>query len=161
MNIFATNKCPVKSAKFLDDKRVVKMVLESAQMLSTAINHYKGVGPYKSTHMNHPCNVWVRSSRSNYMWLVGHFKALCDEYKKRYNKTHKCEQYLNLFIDNRIVIPDNPATEFVNCARNSGLGVDFSAIKDTCEAYKQYLFNRWSMDKRVSMCKLGRLYVNK
>ena len=67
MNIFATNSDPALAAKFLDDKRVVKMCLESAQLLCTAVIECGGEAPYKSIHKNHPCSIWVRKSRSNYM----------------------------------------------------------------------------------------------
>ena len=75
MNIFVTHLDPVKCAQNLDDKRVIKMILESAQMLSTSINVSGGKGPYKTTHVNHPCSVWVRSSNANYYWLLNHFQA--------------------------------------------------------------------------------------
>ena len=67
MNIFASHPDALKCAQYLDDKRVVKMVLETAQMLSTAIQldsdyDYKDL-VYKPTYANHPCNVWVRQSK--------------------------------------------------------------------------------------------------
>jgi len=73
MNIFASHPSPLHSALVLDDKRVVKMVLESAQMLSTAISQRGCCAPYRENHVNHPCSVWVRSTQGNYFWLLQHW----------------------------------------------------------------------------------------
>ena len=101
MNIFVTDPDPVISAQTLCDKHVVKMVLESAQMLSTAWREPNDLRSsefsskyadehelYKTAHLNHPCSIWVRQARENYKWLYRHFVALCDEYTHRYGKSH-------------------------------------------------------------------------
>ena len=101
MNIFVTDPDPVISAQTLCDKHVVKMVLESAQMLSTAWREPNDLRSrefsskyadehelYKTAHPNHPCSIWVRQARENYKWLYRHFVALCDEYTHRYGKSH-------------------------------------------------------------------------
>ena len=90
MNIFYLDKDPVKAAQVQYNKHVVKMILESAQMLCTA-HHVHGNPddvPYKQAHLNHPSTVWCRQSIPNYMWLYKHMMALGDEYTKRYSKTH-------------------------------------------------------------------------
>ena len=90
MNIFYLDKCPDKAARLQYNKHVVKMILESAQMLCAA-HHVLGSKldiPYKQAHLNHPSTVWTRQSRSTYMWLYNHMMALGDEYTKRYGKTH-------------------------------------------------------------------------
>ena len=75
------------------DKHVVKMILEYAQLLSTAHCVIDGIQvAYKKTHVNHPSAVWARSSMCNYMWLYRLFCALLDEYTYRYNKVHKCAE---------------------------------------------------------------------
>ena len=84
MNIFVTDPCPVKSAQEQCDKHVVKMVLESAQMLSTAWRVFdneaaENAEMYKQAHLNHPCSIWVREAQENYIWLYKHFDALCTE----------------------------------------------------------------------------------
>jgi hypothetical protein len=149
MNIFITDKSPCKSAENLDDKRVVKMILESAQMLSTA--HHELNSPvkehvYRPTHVNHPCNVWVRATKGNYVWLYEHFVALCEEYTKRFGKIHKSFAEKNTYL---AVFPrsEGSLTDFPNCAKNDSLGIDCSAIEDVCEAYKKYLTLRWDTDK--------------
>ena len=66
MNIFVSSFDAREAAKALDDKRLIKMVLETAQILSTNIN-LAGLrqGPYKTTHQNHPAVVWCRQSHAN------------------------------------------------------------------------------------------------
>ncbi len=88
MNIFVLDNDPIECAKLHVDKHVVKMILEHAQMIATT-HHMVSNGlydiPYKSTHVNHPCSKWVRSSINNYKWLVKMTSALNDEYKYRFN----------------------------------------------------------------------------
>jgi hypothetical protein len=69
------------------------MILETAQLLSTAHNELDGTQvAYKSTHKNHPSAVWARANRKNYTWLQRHLMALGDEYTRRYGRVHKTIQ---------------------------------------------------------------------
>jgi len=104
MNIFYLHSDPVEAAKLQYNKHVVKMILESAQMLCTAHHCYgdkvqKDNVPYKQAHLNHPSTIWARKSRSTYMWLYEHMLALGHEYTKRYGKKHltitKCKDFLS------------------------------------------------------------------
>lgn len=104
MNIFYLNKDPKKAAVVQYNKHVVKMILESAQMLCTAHHHYaesynyKTFVPYKKAHYNHPSTIWARGNKSQYLWLYNHMIALGNEYTKRYGKKHlsieKCKPTL-------------------------------------------------------------------
>ena len=100
MNIFVTDPSPTVSAQCLPDKHVVKMPLETCQMLSIVASDKWGHGfgtlpkldgtPYKTekgAFRNHPCTVWAQS---NYTWLIMHGLALCKEYTYRYGKKHSC-----------------------------------------------------------------------
>ena len=89
----------VKSAQQLDNMRVVKMLLETCQLLSTALHIHGIPGPYKSTHKNHPSTLWTAESSANFKNLIIHGKALAGEYTARYNKQHKCELVLNQIIE--------------------------------------------------------------
>jgi hypothetical protein len=155
MNIFVTSDCPIECARSLDDKRVVKMVLESTQMLCTALNELAGdrICQYKSTHVNHPCNIWVRTSYQNWQWLYAHAKALSTEYTKRYSKFHKCNIILNRLPDIVLTVinkfPETGRTPFANCARNLSLNVDYSDVDDVHMAYQCYMADRWETDKRI------------
>ena len=105
MNIFVTDPSPYKSAQCLPDKHVVKMPLETCQMISIVCSdkwghgygqiHKKDGTPYKTEHgafRNHPCTVWANESIINAWWLVAHGMALCEEYTHRYDKIHSCEK---------------------------------------------------------------------
>ncbi len=103
MNIFYLDKDPKLAAIYQYNKHVVKMILESAQMLCTAHHCYgsaeqKANVPYKQAHLNHPSTIWARQSKSTYMWLYDHMMALGTEYYVRYGKTHltitKCKDFL-------------------------------------------------------------------
>jgi hypothetical protein len=99
MNIFRVHDNPVASAMMLSDQHVIKMILESAQLLSTAHWVLDGhCAAYKSTHVNHPSAVWVRESRANYDWLFRHFEALINEHMFRYghNRAHKAAMHLDV-----------------------------------------------------------------
>jgi hypothetical protein len=115
MNIFYIHASPIISAKAMSSKHVVKMILESAQLLSTA--HHKlhsDIAPnlYKPTHVNHPSNVWVRESVKHYEWLYQHFIALCDEYSNRYHKVHRTYTKLNEYLKiTPSALQDNGFTE--------------------------------------------------
>lgn len=113
MNIFVLDRNPITAAQLQCDKHVVKMIVESAQMLSTAhrmldgyvekrpsksgkrmINYWVHPNPemedilYKAVHHGHPCTVWTMQTNANYEWHYKHFVALCDEYTYRYGKVH-------------------------------------------------------------------------
>lgn len=154
MNIFYTSTCPVECAKNLDDKRVVKMCLETAQMLCTAINESGGTAPYKSTHKNHPCNIWARQAAGHWLWLYKHFIALCWEYKKRYGKIHKSFKVLqSVKLKDQIdILPKVFISDLKhppNCAANTSKGISYKHITQTVDAYKIYLNDRWETDSRT------------
>jgi hypothetical protein len=118
MNLFILDKDPVKAAQLQCDKHVVKMIVESAQMLSTVHRMLDGKEErrpsksgktmsrywslpdsresilYKAVHMHHPCTVWTAQSNNNYNWHWVHFAALCDEYHYRYGKVHSTDKLL-------------------------------------------------------------------
>tara|TARA_B100000700_G_C14972214_1_gene822025 strand:+ start:318 stop:836 length:519 start_codon:yes stop_codon:yes gene_type:complete len=107
LNIFAIEKDNrnnidwIGSAYSQDNYRVVKMILESCQMLSTALNELSDaeIAPYKTTHKNHPSNIWVRESSDNFENLSIHTLALLEEYTSRFNKTHKCSAVLEQILE--------------------------------------------------------------
>ena len=99
MNIFYLHVIPALCAQMHVDKHVVKMVLETTQLLFGVWHvvdpeHTFYTPTYRLTHKNHPCARWARASRANYAWLCELGLALCREYTHRYGRTHKCEAYL-------------------------------------------------------------------
>lgn len=152
MNIFISSPSPTRSAKFLDNSRLIKMILETAQLLSTSLRFYGFDGDvYKSTHLNHPSAIWTRTTRGNYKWLLAHFRALNQEYTKRYGKVHKSAEKFQIFAINTYLIPDGKRTPFANCAANKDKGLDFKHLP-VFEAYQKYLFKRFEGDIRPAFC---------
>ena len=97
MNIFVLDENIEKCAEYHCDQHVVKMILESVQMLCTVLNK-KGIStPYKSTHINHPCVLWVEQSFDNFSWLKSLAFALNKEFRFRFEKKqdHKSISVLN------------------------------------------------------------------
>jgi hypothetical protein len=146
MNIFVTDKSPILSAIALDDKRLVKMFLETGQLMSTALNvlfpdHGKSL--YKTNHLNHPCSKWVRESRANFKWLQRHFVALYIEYKHRFGKDHKTWRlrYEMLDVFTTKWVSNEERTPFVNCT-------EFKDIQDVVEAYRLQMIKKWKNDNR-------------
>jgi len=91
MNIFVLDTDPILAAQAQHDKHVVKMVLETAQMLSTVVHEQNpsAASPlYRPTHRNHPCTRWAAQHPDNIAWLVDHGCALASEYQHRFNRTH-------------------------------------------------------------------------
>jgi len=103
MNIFVLDKDPIISAQMQCDKHIVKMPLETAQMLCSVWHRYGSADrvPYKEAHRNHPCTLWAGDDAHNYDWLWRHGMELCFEYTRRYNNIHKCQAVImDLTIDN-------------------------------------------------------------
>lgn len=106
MNIFFLSLSPKEAAERHCDKHVVKMILESTQLLYSAhwVLNPENVPPnaYKKTHINHPCAIWVRTSLTNYLWLCSLAWNLCKEYQFRYGreKVHKSESHILWLLEN-------------------------------------------------------------
>lgn len=111
MNIFVLHRDQHQAVSMLHNKHVVKMVLETAQLLCSM----RTDAPYKRTHYNHPCSIWTRTSSENYDWLCTYGKAIAAEYTKRYNKRHKSEDVIDWCIDNKPDLPKLGLTEFPQC----------------------------------------------
>jgi hypothetical protein len=105
MNIFILDLDAKKAAQYHLDKHVVKMPLETAQMLCTILRNHNIEAPYKSTHKNHPCTLWAGESIYNFNWLVKLGLELCNEYKHRYGKEHKCREVIIYCRDNKPNLP--------------------------------------------------------
>ena len=117
MNVFYVDKHPVKAAEQMCDKHIVKMILESAQLLCTCHRVMDGTEYYGKTangrkikrwkhpdrkmnkhlylagHVNHPTNIWLRECRENYMLMFTYYKLICEEYTYRYGKEHGAKDY--------------------------------------------------------------------
>ena len=99
MNRFIIERNPIGIAQSLCDQHVVKMPLEEAQMLCTALWHHapdyaEEHNLYKPVHQKHPCTLWAMETRENYMWAYCLYRAMLFEYGARYKKTHGLDQTL-------------------------------------------------------------------
>lgn len=133
MNIFVLDNNIDKAVEFHTDKHIVKMILESAQMLCTVL-HLNGIdAPYKKTHAKHPCTIWANRSLENWMWLKEFALKLNKEYKYRYGKDvdHKSATVvMNLPTPN---LPSLGLTPFAKAMPD-----ELMSIENPVEAYRQY-----------------------
>jgi len=133
MNIFVLDLNPVGAAQMQCDKHVVKMILESAQLLCGVHWMTGREAPYKLTHKNHPCSKWARESLSNYDWLAQHACELCNEYTRRYGRVHKSQETIVWCYDNLPDIHNNGLTEFYLAMPD-----DCKIKGDPVQSYRKY-----------------------
>ena len=127
MNIFVLHRNPKKCAKYHCDKHVVKMILETAQLLYTCLwltlenpelvicnapENKSGNKGYKKCHDNHPCNIWLRESSENYKWLCELGIELCNQYEIRYNKVHSTRKHIEWLLEQKPNIENIGLTQF-------------------------------------------------
>jgi hypothetical protein len=159
MNIFAVHNDPIISAQSLVDKHVVKMILETAQLLCTAHRILDGqqyVGKtktgrnvkrwtlyderetllYSATHINHPSAVWCRESNNNYTWLYCHFLALLNEYTHRYGKKHECHFLVDVLMSPPQNIPIGYKTQVTPAMPD-----EYKVPGDSVTSYRNYYKN--------------------
>jgi hypothetical protein len=146
MNIFAFDPDPWNCALWLDDVRKNKLILETAQLLSSAvaINDPSWASKvYKPTHLGHPCAKWVMASKLNYSWLMTYFHCLASQFG-----VHKSFGLFDTFEDyyHQGWFPSEAQTPFPNCAANASLGISFKHVADVHEAYRLYITERWKVD---------------
>lgn len=157
MNIHLFTPDPVDNARYLDDARARKMILENLQMMSAAL-HRHGIGdqfkpltnsgtPYRVSHERHPSTLWVGDSRSNLLWLCDYTEALYVRYKRSGGKAYMSVPFnLQRVREGALKLSDEGLTPFVNCARSKELGIDFTGVDDIHEAYFGYINARWDND---------------
>ena len=158
MNIFILDNDPVIAAQEQCDKHVVKMIVESAQMLSTVHRMLDGVMErrpsksgamlqywklndqrenilYKACHFNHPSTVWTRESKANYQWHYQHFIALCDEYTYRYGKVHSTDTKLRIVLQQ---IPTNIPEKHMTPFKLAMGSNPECMLEDAVESYRRF-----------------------
>lgn len=157
VNIFYIDEDPMQAAIWMVDKHVVKMILESAQLLSTAHRVLDGsevsgktrtgrnvrrwVLPdardkviYQATHINHPSAVWCRQSVENYNWLADHLFALMHEYTYRYNKKHACDGDIAYMLQS----PPHNLKEYDWTPMPSAMAPEYIISDDPLTNYRNY-----------------------
>jgi hypothetical protein len=133
MNIFVLDENPTTCAQYHCDKHVVKMILETAQLLCGVHWSVGSEAPYKLSHKNHPCSIWVRECIENYVWLCDLGLELCKEYTHRYGKVHKSQQIIEWCMTNLPNIKENGTMTSFALAMPDEYKVD-----STVESYRNY-----------------------
>lgn len=160
MNIFYLDQNPKICAEMHNDKHCVKMIIEYAQLMSTAHRVLDGDEYYdltangrkikrwrmkdiefenglmKASHINHPSGVWVRASKENYKWLCEMWLWLMKEYTHRYGKHHACENRVEYLMDAPKNIPIAPFTPPTPAMPN-----DVKVPGDSLASYRNYYIN--------------------
>lgn len=135
-------------AKFHCDQHVVKMILESVQIMCTALNKKGITTPYKSTHSKHPCVLWTEKSYDNFLWLTKLTLALNDEYKYRYNKTTNHSSIDVLFEIKQTKFESSGLSEFAQAMPDK-----YKIPGDAVSAYRKFYlgekmkFAKWTRRK--------------
>ena len=158
MNIFVLDKMPWKSAQMMCDKHIPKMIVESAQMMASALIRHgatpdmmpttKSGTSYRGGYHHHPCTVWAGETRNNFLWLASHAEALLSEYFYRFNKhkKHACEDPIMHMKKMFEIIPRGNTTPFAQAMP------DEYKHESAVTAYRQYYhskdFAKW--EKGVS-----------
>lgn len=133
MNIFFLDFDTQKCAQYHCDKHVVKMILETAQLLCGVHHMSGGNAPYKLSHKNHPCAIWSRESLSNYLYLCDLGLELCKEYTYRYGKRHKSQDIIEWCLDNKPNIPDVDFT-----TPPLAMGDEYKVENSVIDSYRNY-----------------------
>jgi hypothetical protein len=156
MNIFYLHHEPKICAQQHVDKHCVKMILEYAQLLSTAhrvldgtiVTGHSATGRkktsyvlhderdsvlYSATHINHPSAVWVRQNQQNYFWLFGLFQELMAEYTHRYGKVHATARLYDALYHSPKNIPQGNFTE-----PTPAMPDEYKVAGDSIKSYHNY-----------------------
>ena len=165
MNIFILHHNHTICAKYHCDKHIVKMIIETAQLLYTCIlisgiighDHSiintaplnsSGNHGYRPTHKNHPCSIWLRESIANYEWLCNLGIELCKQYTLRYGKIHATQLHIEWLCCVCPNIPDRNMTTFA-VVMPDDCKIYKNNMIDPIESYRKYyvkykIFAKWS-----------------
>jgi len=157
MNIFIFKEEPKENAKYLSDVHLRKMIVESCQLLSTAIrdidkdNNYEYNQKilkqlYKPTHNNHPCTKWVKENSANFMWLKEYTIGLLNEFEFRFDKKHKSQKIISLLNlygwEYSNIKYSDEKTPFIFVGKD-----EYKQDKDIFKSYYQYYLNEKQYNK--------------
>ena len=163
MNIFVLDLDPRVSARMMCDSHVVKMTLESCQMLATILRESgatdddlldaniitKSGTPYKSTHKNHPCVRWLMECGANRFWFAQHASWLAREYCVRYHKHHAChapiDNAVNLMLKKKMF--GDASKRFDKTPFAQAMPDEYKQ-EDAVQAYRDYYIN-----EKAGICK--------
>lgn len=154
MNLFTTSDNTKFCVQSLDDVLLRKTIVESAQMLSTAIllNDKIKIKPeniYKKYNANEEHNVWVRTNKSNYKWTLMYLIDALMEYNYRFNKNHETWNVAQILTQYENNFEEGEMTDFPRKFNQSYENYDYLMnIKNTFQAYKEYLNTKWKVETK-------------
>jgi len=149
MNIFVLDMDIERCARYHCDQHVVKMILESTQIVCTVLNEKGFETPYKTTHTRHPCVIWAGESFDNLQWLIGLARALNREYEYRYRKSERHASIHVLDHVKTMRFESSGMTEFAQAMPER-----YKVPGDPVEAYRAFYveeklrFARWTRRRR-------------
>jgi hypothetical protein len=135
MNIFVLDRDIQLCAQYHNDKHCTKMILEHVQLLSTACRLNGIDAGYKPCHINHPCSVWVRESKANWLWLFSLTVALHREYQYRWQKTTNHKSFDVLLT---LPVPKLPELKLTRFARAMPNEVKIPGRNGVIKSYRNY-----------------------
>lgn len=153
MNLFILDRMPVIAAQYNNDSHVRKIILEATEMMGYAFDHGK-FKPwpwlhYSGNHFNHPMALWVRENRANFDWTLQHAYGLCDEFFYRFNKQHKCRDYVDWISANLPLKSLDSSSTMTDWPRCFGLWKDEIYLSDDAV----YDYRRYYMKAKRHLAK--------
>ena len=158
MNIFATNICPVQSAKEQCNKHIVRQPIETCGMLVFAFPEGETTYPnsHKNRHYIHPASKFVRASKDNFEWTILHGLAQCEEYSRRYKRRHAAQDHIEWVENNYkfLTFESSKMTPFARCFSSYKEQLD-KEQPDTLLAYRSFYFEdkrefaKWPSKKEI------------
>jgi hypothetical protein len=133
MNIFVLDRDIETCARYHADQHVVKMILESAQMLCTVLNEHGIPAPYRPTHRRHPCTLWAGASLANWRWLRALGLHLNEEYKYRYQKGR---DHKSALVMRKLPLPPLPERGLTPFAQ--AMPEQYKVPGDAVQAYRNF-----------------------
>lgn len=158
MNIFVLHPSPQISAQYHCDQHLHKMILESAQMLSTAAwNRFPEIRSsiYKPAYPKHPCTIWTNQSPDNMLWVCELALELEQMRMDLGHPTHSSYHVIKIIYDS--IHEFYPIASHLTVRSHVFAGPAYIKLNNSLsivEKYQQYyLFKhrRWVLDKGQGM----------
>jgi hypothetical protein len=160
MNYPVPMPTPKENAKYLDNVRLNKFISEYQQMIACAMGYYgatdeqlpkrKNGNPFSiKSHPNHPCTLWAKKNRSNFLHMCRSTLEFVKEHHERGGKGHEnARENVKKAMKFAGNIPGGARTPFPNCAASEELGVSYKHVPNVHLAYQLYYKDRWKLDKK-------------
>ena len=155
MSFIVINDNPTICAMALDDALLNRKIIEVAQTLSVVMKDNKSIpnlpdNLYTTTFASKANKDWLASSKYNFRWGWLYLKSLCDEYRYRFEETHKCEYIYLVAMNYENYFPNIDFTPFIkDFSQKTPNYNDLMGTLNPFNAYKKYLTNEWKYGKNI------------